>query len=422
MARILTARTVQTETTVGYHADAGQRGLYLQIVNGSQGPSRSWVFRYVSPTTSKRRDMGLGSTADVGLGDARKAAQAARSALMQGVDPLDERRALLATRRAEAARTVTFDAAAKSCIETKAPEWSNPKHAAQWTATLATYASNHIGAMPVRDITVEAVLKVLEPIWTTKTETATRVRQRIETVLDWAAARGYRSGVNPASLNGNLAQLLPRTSKIKQVTHHPALPFAEIHPFITALRNRPSLSAIALELLILTASRTGEVINATWGEVNLQTKVWTIPATRMKAKREHRVPLCGRAIQILTQLHGTATSNYIFPGHSLCGTKPLSSAAMLKLMNGMTRYQTLVPHGFRSTFRDWAAEKTHFSNETVELALAHTIKNKAEAAYRRGDMLDKRHKLMEEWGKFIETPSMANKSTTSNVTVLRVKR
>ncbi len=422
MVKILSARTVHSETKVGYHADAGQRGLYLQIVNGSQGPSRSWVFRYISPTTRKRRDMGLGSTADVGLADARKAAQAARSTLTQGADPLDERRALLAARRAEAVRTVTFDAAAKLCIETKTPEWSNPKHAAQWTATLTTYASQHIGAMPVRDINVEAILKILGPIWTTKTETATRVRQRIETVLDWAAARGYRSGLNPASLKGNLAQLLPRTSKIKQVTHHPALPFTEINSFITALRNRPGLSAIALELLILTAARTGEVINATWVEVNLQTKVWTIPAKRMKAKREHRVPLCGRALQILTQLQGIATSDYIFPGHHLSGTKPLSSAAMLKLMKGMAGYQNLVPHGFRSTFRDWAAETTSFSNETVELALAHTIKNKAEAAYRRGDMLDKRHKLMEEWGKYVETLPMDKNSAGSTVMVMRITR
>ena len=276
--------------------------------------------------------------------------------------------------------------------------------------------------MPVRDINVEAILKILGPIWTTKTETATRVRQRIETVLDWAAARGYRSGLNPASLKGNLAQLLPRTSKIKQVTHHPALPFTEINSFITALRNRPGLSAIALELLILTAARTGEVINATWVEVNLQTKVWTIPAKRMKAKREHRVPLCGRALQILTQLQGIATSDYIFPGHHLSGTKPLSSAAMLKLMKGMAGYQNLVPHGFRSTFRDWAAETTSFSNETVELALAHTIKNKAEAAYRRGDMLDKRHKLMEEWGKYVETLPMDKNSAGSTVMVMRITR
>jgi len=422
MARKFTTRAVQNEATVGYHADAGQPGLYLQVANGSRGPTRSWVFRYISPTTTKRRDMGLGSAKDVGLAEARQGAQAARSTLKQGLDPLDERRMLLAARRAEAARTVTFDAAAKACIATKTPEWSNSKHAAQWTATLATYASEHIGATPVSDITVEAVLKVLEPIWTTKTETATRVRQRIETVLDWAAARGYRSGMNPASLKGNLAQLLPRAAKIRQRSHHPALPFGEINAFIAALRTHPGISAIALEFLILTAARTGEVINATWDEVDLKAKVWTIPASRMKAKREHRVPLCRRAVEILTQLQDTMTSNYIFPGHSLRAPKPLSSAAMLELMRGMHGYKTLVPHGFRSTFRDWAAETTAFQNETVELALAHTIKNKADAAYRRGDMLDKRHKLMEAWARYINAAPIVAATTGGTVSPLRIAR
>ena len=366
--------------------------------------------------------MGLGSAADVSLAEARKAAQAARSVLTQGVDPLDERRALLAARRIEAARTVTFDAATKSCIEMKSHEWSNSKHAAQWTATLATYASKYIGDMPVSDITVEDILKVLQPIWITKTETATRVRQRIETVLDWAAARGYRSGANPASLKGNLAQLLPRTSKIKQVTHHPALPFTQINPFITALRTRTGFSALALELLILTATRTGEVINATWDEVNLQTKIWTIPAARMKARREHRIPLCGRAMQILIGMQHKATSTYIFPGQSTRKSKPLSSAAMLELVRGMPGYQAFVPHGFRSTFRDWAAEMTAFSSEAVELALAHTIKNKAEASYRRGDMLEARQKLMKAWERHVESTPKAAASATGKVTLIGASR
>jgi integrase len=206
------------------------------------------------------------------------------------------------------------------------------------------------------------------------------------------------------------------------VTHHPALPFAEINPFITALRARSGISAIALEMLVLTATRTGEVINATWDEIDLQARIWTIPAARMKARREHRVPLCDRAVRILTQLRDTATSTSVFPGHSLTGAKPLSSAAMLKLMNSMAGYQDLVPHGFRSTFRDWASEKTQFAHEVVEMALAHTIKNKVDAAYRRGDVLEKRRILMDEWAKFIETPPMANKATASNVTPLRAKR
>jgi integrase len=420
MARTLSAKAVQSEIRIGYHADAAQPGLYLQVAGGSKSPTRSWIFRYVSPISGKRRDMGLGSTTSVGLADARKAAQNARTLLTQKLDPLEERKAQLAALRAEAARTITFDIAAKSCIETKAPEWTNPKHAAQWAATLSTYASRHIGDKPVRDITVVDVLKVLEPIWTTKTETATRVRQRIETVLDWAAARGYRADGNPASLKGNLAQLLPRASKIKRVKHHPALPFTQINQFVSALRTRAGVSAVALELLILTATRANEVVNATWAEIDLPAKIWTIPAIRMKAKREHRIPLCDRAVQILTELRSTATSHYVFPGQSLRGTKPLSSAAILKLIKGMTGYESFVTHGFRSTFRDWAAETTPFPNETIEMALAHTIKNRAEAAYRRGDMLAKRVEVMDAWGKYIETPWGDTLAWGSNVTLIQI--
>jgi integrase len=402
MARRLSARAIQSESVVGYHADADQRGLYLQVTNGSGGIERSWVFRFVSPVTRKRRDMGLGSTRDVGLAEARQRATTARSILKNGLDPIEERRKRQIERRIEAARAITFDAAAEACIKAKAPEWSNSKHAAQWTTTLTTYASPHIGGMPVSDVTVDDVLRILEPIWTTKTETATRVRQRIETVLDWSAARGYRFGLNPASLKGNLAQLLPRPSKIKRVEHHPALPFKEVNRFVTSLRQRPGVSAIALEFLILTAARTGEVINASWSEIDLTEKLWTIPASRMKAKREHRVPLCNRACQILVDLKATATSDYIFPGQSLRQSKPMSSAAMLELIRGINAYKTYVPHGFRSTFRDWASETTNHSHETIELALAHAIRNKVEAAYRRGDLLNKRRNLMEAWAAYVE--------------------
>ncbi len=418
MAKRLTARSVETENRAGYHSDSDQKGLYLQVVTGRSGPNRSWVFRYTSPVTRKRRDMGLGATGDIGLAEARRAAQAARSALVQGIDPLNQRKAETASRRAESARTVTFSSAAASCIKAKAPEWSNAKHAAQWSSTLATYADPVIGTMAVADITVNDVMRVLEPIWTVKTETATRVRQRIEAVLDWAKARGYRSGMNPASLTGDLEQLLPRSAKVKKVVHHPALPCEKTHDFITDLRARQGISTIALEFLILTAARTGEVINATWEEFDLTKAIWTIPAARMKAKREHRVPLSRRVVEILNCLRDTATSPYVFPGNGLKKPRPLSSAAMLKLMRGMDAYKNYVPHGFRSTFRDWAAEETNYAHETIEMALAHTIKNKTEAAYRRGDLLEKRRSLMDAWAGYVEA-APRSRDNSGNVHPIR---
>ena len=410
--RRLSARTVTAETRLGYHADAAQLGLYLQLAQGVTGITRSWVFRYVSPVTGKRRDMGLGSTAVRTLAQARDAAQEYRGLHTQGLDPIDERKRAEAARKFETARAITFDEAAKQCIAAKRAEWTNAKHAAQWTNTLATYCSRPLGNVPVADIDTADVLRVLEPIWTTKTETATRLRQRIEVVIDWATARGYRKGANPAALKGNLAQLLPRASKTKRVHHHPALPYREIHPFMQALRKKSGLSALALEFAILTAARTGEVINAEWTEFDLAAALWTVPASRMKAKREHRVPLSTRSLHIVSRLEETRASNYVFPGHSPKKRTGLSSSALLELLRDMTSFTAYVPHGFRSTFRDWAAETTHFQNETIELALAHAIRNKAEAAYRRGDQLEKRKKLMADWLRHIETIPTATATVT----------
>ena len=402
MGTRLTAASIKAACDIGYRADAGQPGLYLQVTQGADGSLRkSWVYRFVSPATGKRRDMGLGPVTDITLAGARDAAQNARSAVVQGLDPIVERNRSRDTARRQAANTLTFDVAAKACVEAKAPEWSNAKHAAQWTSTLTTYASKHIGTMTVRDITANDVLKVLDPIWKNKTETATRVRQRIETVLDWAAARGYREGVNPASLKGNLAQLLPKASKIAQREHHAALPYPEIHGFIVALREKRGIAAVALELLILTAARTGEVIAAEWPEIDLATKVWTVPAVRMKARREHRVPLSARAMELLKALRATATSKYVISGQSTKHDRPLSSAAMLQLMLGMDKYNDFVPHGFRSTFRDWCSEHTNVSREVAEMALAHAVEDKVEGAYRRGELFEKRRVLMEQWSEVV---------------------
>ncbi len=286
-------------------------------------------------------------------------------------------------------------------MRAKEHEWKNEKHRAQWASSLESYAYPVLGSLPVEHVTTELVLRVLEPIWTTKTETATRVRQRIETVLDWCKARKLVTGDNPASLKGGLGELLPKASKVAQVTHQPALPYAQVHTFVTALRKKRGISAKALEFLLLTAVRSGEVLGAQWNEFDLGTNIWTVPAERMKAGREHRVPLCIRAQEIIKEMLEGRQCDYVFPGPS--GQKGMSSAALLALMKGMTSYKQYVPHGLRSTFRDWAAETTSVANETLELALAHTIKNQAEAAYRRGDQLEKRAALMQRWQRYVDT-------------------
>ncbi len=398
----LTARQVATLTKVGYTADALQPGLNLQVTRVGDGYARSWVYRYTSPTTTKRREVGLGSLEARSLAEARDRAAEFRRLILDGVDPKEHRDADRAERAAAAARQMTFEEAAKQCVAAKVHEWRNAKHAAQWTATLETYAYPTLGKLPVANVTTEAVLRVLDPIWTTKTETATRVRQRIETVLDWAKARKMMSGDNPASLKGGLGQLLPQARKVTKVKHQPALPFRESYAFVQALRTKRGVGPKALEFLLLTAARSSEVVNATWDEFDLATGVWTIPAERMKAQREHRVPLNTRARVILGEMHFGRQCDFVFPDPT--GKRSLSNGTLLALMKGMTPYADYVPHGLRSTFRDWASETTQVANETLELALAHTLKNKTEAAYRRGDQLEKRSKLMARWGEFIEAP------------------
>jgi len=408
-AKTLSARQVETEVRPGYHADGAHTGLYLQVTPIQDRVTRSWVFRYTSPTTRKRRELGLGSVRIRKLTDARTLSGELRLQVLNGVDPKDERDKTKATAIAARASQITFDVALVQCMSAKAMEWKNIKHGQQWQNTLTTYASPLLGRMSVDLITTELVYKVLQPIWQTKTETATRVRQRIETVLDWCKARGYCKGDNPARLKGALGELLPKSQKIKKVEHYAAIPYRQINEFVTALRKEGGSAPFALEFMLLTAARTGEVVAAKWDEVDFDGQVWTVPASRMKSGKEHRIPLSTRALAILRLMKAGKQNDYIFPGHSIQKNSHMSTGTCRIVMKRMANFSEYTPHGLRSTFRDWAAETTSFANETLELALAHTIANKAEAAYRRQDQLEKRAKLMQQWQTYIDKKQLPAK-------------
>lgn len=396
MALLASARSVQTITEVGYHRC--DPGLYLQVAKGG---TKSWLFRFKSPITGKQREMGLGSLHLLSLANARERAIKCRQQMLLGIDPIEERKKQKHVKQLEQSRSLSFREAAEQCIFSKKHEWKNDKHAQQWKNTLATYAYPVFGDLAVAELDTELVLKSIEPIWISKAETASRVRQRIETIWNWAKARNYVEGENPARLRGHLDNILAKTSKVKQVKHHPALPYKKINTFITALRKCSGSTPLALEFLILTAGRTCEVIGAKWAEVHLNEKMWIVPSDRMKARKEHRVPLCNRAVEILTGIKSNRNPDeFVFLGWK--AGAGLSNGAMLVLMKKMD-FGQYTPHGFRSTFRDWAAEEAHsFQNETIELALAHTIKNQVEAAYRRGDQVDRRRKLMDAWSRYTE--------------------
>jgi integrase len=340
--------------------------------------------------------MGLGGLAKIGLADARKKAAAQRLLLVDKIDPLKRREAENSAKKVEAARSMTFAQCAKAYIDSHAVGWRNAKHAQQWTNTLATYVYPEFGSVPVGDVDVAMVIRVLEPIWTTKPETASRVRGRIEAVLDWAKARGFRAGENPARWRGHLSNLLPSSSKVQAVKHHPALPYAEIGAFMADLRGREGAAADALEFLILTVARTGEVIGARWPEVDFAARMWTVPAARMKGGREHRVPLTSAAMSVLKRVQ-KEDKQFLFPGTK--AGQGLSNMALLKVLERMGRGD-LTSHGFRATFKTWATERTNFPRELVEAALAHVLDDKTEAAYQRGDMLQKRRRLMDAWADF----------------------
>jgi integrase len=396
----------------GMHADGG--GLYLQVTAGGA----SWIYRYM--LNGRSREMGLGPLALFGLQEARAKALDARRLRHGGIDPIEARRAARQQARLDAAKAITFKQCAESYIKAHRVGWRNGKHAAQWEATLATYAEPIIGALPVQTVDTALVLKVIEPLWTTKPETASRLRGRIESVLDWAKVREYRAGENPARWRGHLDKLLPARSKVRRVEHHAALPYAELPGFMVALREQEGIAARALEFLILTAARTGEVIGARSNEIDLLDKTWTVPATRMKGQRKHRVSLSARALAILNEIQavrqGETGDAFLFPGGKT--GKPLSNMAFLMLLRRMGRGE-LTAHGFRATFKTWASERTSFQNEIVEASLAHIVGGKLWEAYMRGDLFEKRRRLMAQWATFCTTRP-ADESA-SNVTPLRHK-
>jgi len=395
----LTALAVARLSVPGVYADGG--GLYLQI---SRGGGRSWIFRY--SLNGCRHEMGLGSTITVSLAEARDLALAARKLVQARIDPIVARDAAVTQARLEAAKAITFKQAATQYIESHAPGWRNKKHALQWTATLTTYAYPKIGDLPIQAIDVGSIMKVLEPIWAKKTETANRVRGRIEAILDWAKARGFRDGDNPARWRGHLDNLLPRRTKVQKVVHRPALPYDQMYAFVTELQKREGISARALEFVILTACRTSEGLGAVWSEIDLVKRLWVVPEGRIKAGREHRVFLSDRVLEILTDMSEIRTNpnidSYVFPGGKR--GRPLSNTAMMKVVDAMG-YHGITVHGFRSSFRDWAAERTNFPAEVAEMALAHVVGNKVEAAYRRGDLFEKRMLLMEAWANYCLAPT-----------------
>jgi len=385
----LNALKVKGLKEAGRYGDGG--GLWLQVRDAEH---RSWCFRFTFG--GKAREMGLGPVDDVPLAAARDLARDARRLVKSGVDPIARRRDAQAAARATG---MTFGEVMDLYIAAHRDGWRNPKHAAQWRTTLDTYGAA-LKPMAVARVDTGAVMKVIEPIWTVKAETASRVRGRIEAVLDYAGSRGWRAGDNPARWRGHVQNLLPSRAKIARVEHHAALPWAAIGTFMADLAGQSGTGARALAFTILTACRTSEAVNARWSEIDLAGAIWTIPGERMKARREHRVPLSGPALDVLRAMDAERidkADGFVFPGAR--ANRPLSTAAMSALLDRMGRADITV-HGFRSTFRDWCAESTNHPRELAEAALAHTVRDKVEAAYQRGDFFDKRARLMADWATF----------------------
>jgi integrase len=393
-ANKLSALKVARVTQTGMHGDGA--GLWLRV---SEGGAKSWIFRFM--LAGRARSMGLGSYPDVSLEEARENSAAARRCLRAGIDPILQRDENRLSEHIRAAKSTTFQKCADDYIAAHRVAWKNLKHCDQWTNTIATYCGPIFGTLPVNEVDTALVMRALEPIWTTKTETATRLRGRIECILDWATVRGFRQGENPARWKGHLSSLLPKSNKIARTVHHAALPFKEIAAFLWTLREQDGTGARALEFAILTACRSGEVRGATWGEIDLIQRIWTIPADRMKAKREHRVPLSPAAMKLLRQMKiEHKGGDLVFSGRS--AERPLSDMSLTAVLRRMKRGDLTV-HGFRSTFRDWAAESTSYSRDVAEMALAHTVGDRVEAAYRRGDLFTKRGKMMNDWSRYCET-------------------
>ncbi len=381
----------------GLHFVGGVQGLALHVTKTG---ARSWLLRVV--VAGKRREMGLGNYPSVTLAGARDKAREARKLIHDGVDPIERQRSLQSALRAAAAAALTFEQCADRYIAANEAGWKNAKHAQQWRNTLTQHAYPHMGSLLVRDVALAQVLAVLEPIWQSKTETASRLRSRMELVLDWATARSLREGLNPARWRGHLDKLLPAPSKVAKIDHHAALPVGAVAGFMHRLKDAEGVGARALEFLILTAARSGEVRGATWPEIDRSEKVWVLPASRMKAGREHRVPLSDAALALLEQvavLPRLAGCELVFPAPRGGLLSDMTLTAVLRRLE-----VPAVPHGFRSTFRDWAAERANYPHEAAEMALAHVIPDKVEAAYRRGDLFEKRRRMMRDWAVFLSKP------------------
>lgn len=368
----------------------GVAGLALQVLPSG---GRTWILR--ATIGNRRREMGLGGFPDVTLARAREAAREARDAIRRGIDPIEAGRDARRALKEKPLASMTFRSAAEAYISSHEASWKNAKHRSQWTATLDLYAYPVLGELDVSRIELPQILQVLEPIWTTKTETAKRLRGRLEMILDWATAREFRSGPNPARWRGHLDKLLAKPSKVRRIVHHRALPVDEMPAFMRRLRAAAGAGARGLEFAILTAARSGEVRGATWSEIDLRQRLWTIDGARMKAGREHRVPLSDAAAKVLEALPKGSADDPVFVASLGGRLSDMTIAAVLRRLK-----VDAVPHGFRSTFRDWAAERTHYPNEVAEMALAHAVGNKVEAAYRRGDLFEKRISMMRDWADF----------------------
>lgn len=413
VAKELSALEVKRLSEPGMYAVGGVPGLHLQVLPGG---GRTWLLRVTVGENAggkqRRSEVGLGGYPAVTLQQARDKAREVREKIAQGIDPIAARKAARSALIASRANEMTFETAAQSYIEAKSSEWKNEKHGQQWNNTLEAYAFPVIGKLQVRDIDTPHVLSILEPIWKVKTETASRVRGRIEAVLDWATARKYRDGTNPARWKGHLDMMLARPTKVGKNGNHPALPVAAMGKFMKHLHKMEGIGARGLEFTILTAARSGEVRGAHWDEIDLKQKVWTIPAERMKAGKEHRIPLTDEVVKLLKALPRFEETTLVFPAPRGGELSDATLAAVIKRMHevetkaGRKGYmdpkqdKVATPHGFRSTFRDWAGETTSHPREVIEHALAHQLKDKAEAAYARGDLLQKRRALMEDWTTF----------------------
>ena len=391
-AKELSALDIKRLTKPGRHAVGLIPGLLLYVKENTG--AKCWIFRTM--VGNKRRNIGLGGYPEVSLSMARVKAREMKNLIQQGIDPVEHKKAIRQALINDQNGRMNFKEAAQRCYKKKLPEFKNIKHGKQWIATLETYAFPVIGHMAVEDLELPHIIQVLEPIWQDKTETATRLRQRIEAVLTWATVSKYRKGENPARWKGNLSEVLPKPNKIKTVRHMPALPYKEINAFVTELRGKEGLGARALELIILTACRSSECRLATWDEIDFEEKIWTVPAKRMKAGKEHRIPLTDDAIKLLNNLPHFEGSNYLFTAPKGGPISDMTISAVCRRMEVKA-----VPHGFRSTFRDWAAECTNYPREVAEQALAHTLSSAVEAAYRRGDLFNKRKQLMEAWNAYI---------------------